>query len=102
MYQLAIRLPAASMADYDAVVALEERLVDGLGDDAVDVDGHDVGGGIINLFIWTPDPRETFGRAQTLMKGHPLSASVVAGFRDEGAEEYTPLWPPELERFDLL
>jgi hypothetical protein len=102
MYQLVLRLPAASMADYDAVVALEERLVDGLGDDAVDVDGHDVGGGIMNLFIWTPDPRGTFGRAQMLMKGHPLSASVVAGFRDEGADEYTPLWPPELKRFDLL
>lgn len=100
MYQLVLRLPAVSMADYDAVVALEELLVDGLGYDAVD--GHDVGGGIMNLFIWTPDPRGTFGRAQTLMEGHPLSASVVAGFRDEGAEGYTPLWPPELKRFDLL
>lgn len=100
MYQLVLRLPAASMADYDAVVALEDLLIDGLGSDAVD--GHDVGGGTMNLFIWTPNPRGAFGRVQTLIKGHPLAASVVAGFRDEGADEYTPLWPPDLERFDLL
>ncbi len=102
MYQLVLRLPAASMADYDVVVALEDLLIDGLGDDEVDVDGHDVGGGIMNLFIWTPNPRRTLERVQTLMKDHPLSASVVDGLRDEESDEYTPLWPPELERFDLL
>jgi hypothetical protein len=100
MYQLVLRLQAASMADYDAVVALEDLLTDGLGDD--EVDGHDFGGGMMNLFIWTPNPSRTLGRVQTLMKDHPLSASVVAGFRDEESDEYTPLWPPELERFDLL
>jgi hypothetical protein len=29
MYQLVLQLPAASMADYDAVVALEYLLIDG-------------------------------------------------------------------------
>jgi hypothetical protein len=36
------------------------------------------------------------------MRDHPLSDSVAAGFRDTGADEYTPLWPEGLERFDVL
>lgn len=99
MYQLVLQLPAASTADYDAIVALENLLIDGLDDE---VDGHDVGGGTMNLFIWTPDPRETLDRVQMLMQDHPLSDSVAAGFRDEGADKYTPLWPEGLERFDVL
>jgi len=100
MYQFVLQFPASSMAEYNAVVALEDLLIDGLGDD--EVDGHDVGGGEMNLFIWTRNPRGTLDRVQTLMKDHPLADSLLAGFRDEGDDSYTPLWPEGLERFDVL
>jgi hypothetical protein len=100
MYQFVLQFPASSMADYDAVVALEDLLIDDLGDDQVD--GHDVGGGEMNLFIWTQNPRGTLDRVQTLMKDHPLADSMLAGFRDQGADSYTPLWPEGLERFEVL
>lgn len=82
MYQFVLQLPASSMADYDAVVALEDLLIDGLGDG--EVDGHDGGGGEMNLFIWTQNPRGTLDRVQALMKDHPLADSILAGFRAGG------------------
>lgn len=100
MYRFVLQLPVSSMADYDAVVALEDLLIDGLGDD--EVDGHDVGGGEMNVFIWTQNLRGTLDRVQTLLKDHPLADFFLAGFRDEGADDYTPLWPEGLERFDVL
>ena len=50
------------MADYDAVVALEDLLINVLGDD--EVDGHDLGGGTMNLFIWTRNPRGTLDQSR--------------------------------------
>ena len=43
-----------SLDDFDAMVALEEELTEELGDSA-DVDGHDVGSGETNIFIYTSD-----------------------------------------------
>jgi hypothetical protein len=99
--QLVLQLSVESIEDYDAVVELEDKLIDAL-DDGSDVDGHDVGGGTMNLFIWTDDANATFTRAQRVLSDHPLTASLKAGYLDEDAEEYTPLWPAGLARFDVL
>jgi hypothetical protein len=90
------------MADYDAVIEVEELLISGLGDGA-EVDGHDVGLGAMNVFIWTEDATATFATVRELLADHPLGSGFTAGYRERDDDaDYTRLWPEDLERFDVL
>jgi len=64
-YQLVIQL---SGDDLDALVRLEEAVVERLGD-LGDVDGHDIGRGEMNIFIFTDDPRRAFDRIRPTLTG---------------------------------
>ena len=50
------------MEDFDRLVALEDRLIEELGEVAT-VDGHDFGSGEFNIFVLTDDPSTVFGKA---------------------------------------
>jgi hypothetical protein len=101
MQQLVLQFPARSIDDYDAMVEMEEALIDALGDRA-DVDGHDFGQGEMNVFIWTEDAPRTFGLAQTFLAGNPLMSSLAAGYREQDGEVYVPLWPEDSDAFVVL
>jgi hypothetical protein len=102
MQQLVLQFPARDMADYDAVIEVEELLIGGLGDRA-EVDGHDVGLGAMNVFIWAENATATFAAVRELLADHPLGSAFEAGYTERDADDdYTPLWPEGLERFDLL
>jgi hypothetical protein len=91
-YQLVLQFRGNSLADFDQMVALEDRLIENLGDSA-DVDGHDCGSGETNIFIFTPNPASTFWRVrQTLSEVGWLDA-VTAAYREVDGEDYTVLWP---------
>ena len=59
MYQLVLQFRGGSLADYDAMIALEDRLTGDLGHSAK-VDGHDCGADETNIFIFTSDPVTAF------------------------------------------
>ena len=86
-YQLVLQFRGDSLADYDQMIALEDRLSEELKHTAK-VDGHDCGSGESNIFIFTSDPATTFGRVrQTLEReGHlgsprPIAQSMASGTR---------------------
>lgn len=66
-YQLVLQFRGDTLADYDQMVALEDRLIADLGRSA-DVDGHDCGSGETNIFIFTGDPAGTFWRIRQTLK----------------------------------
>jgi hypothetical protein len=91
-YQLVLQFRGDSLADYDQMIALEDRLIEDLGHSAK-VDGHDCGSGETNIFIFTTDPPTTFRRVrQTLEQDSRLDA-VTAAYRQVDGEHYTVLWP---------
>jgi hypothetical protein len=96
-YQLVLQFRGDTMPDYDAVVALEEVLTAELGDSA-DVDGHDVGSGETNIFIFTSDPQQTFEQAKPLLERRRCLQSVTAAYREADGEEYTVIWPEGSEK----
>src|SRR6266699_2489706 len=67
-FQLVLQFSGDSLADYDAMVALENELIAELGDTA-DVDGHDFGSGEVNIFIITTDPARTFRQSRAVLEG---------------------------------
>ena len=54
-HQLVIQFPESGFADLDDLVRYEDALIDSLGD-AHEVDGHDIGSGEVNFFVFTDDP----------------------------------------------
>ncbi len=101
-YQLVLQFSGDSEEDFDAVVALEDQLIDELGEDA-EVDGHDSGSGQTNIFILTDDPSATFQAAKPLLQKAKRLSSLTAAYRDVEGEDYTVLWPPDSKRkFEVL
>jgi hypothetical protein len=99
-YQLVLQWPSDSMETYDAVIDIEDVLIDELGG-ASDVDGHDVGSGETNVFIWTDDPLAAFERVQARLCSHPLWADTRAAFRADDHDRYTVIRPKGLSNFKI-
>ena len=91
-YQLVLQFRGDSLADYDQMIALEDRLIEDLADSA-DVDGHDCGSGETNIFIFTSDPAATFWRVRQTLKQEGRLEAVTAAYREVAGEQYTVLWP---------
>lgn len=98
---LVLQWPAASEADYDALVALEDALEIGLADAHGYVDGHDFGSGEMNLFVHTDLPLEAFGDAQASLGADSRWAAVRAAYRSTDGDEYTVVWPATLQDFSV-
>jgi hypothetical protein len=91
-FQLVLQFPASSLADYDALVALESQLQDGLGESA-NVDGHDMGAGQANIFIITHDPEAAFRRVLPLLQSAGRLDDCTAAYRETAGAHYRVLWP---------
>jgi hypothetical protein len=99
-YQLVVQIKLARSEDFSRLVNWENALTEQLGTSAK-VDGHDMGAGEFNLFIYTDDQSGAFRRIQSLPDTRPLSASMAAAYRPVDCEDYIILWPPDLKRFDI-
>ena len=91
-YQLILQFRGSSLEDYDTMVALEEELISELGVTAR-VDGHDLGSGEANIFIFTADPRQTFRQAMPALDRCGGLKNVKAAFREVGSDFLTVIWP---------
>jgi hypothetical protein len=100
-YQLILQFRGSSLEDYDAMISLEEDLISDLGVNAR-VDGHDLGSGEANIFIFTADPRQTFCRAMPALDRCGRLQNVKAAFREVGSELLTVIWPEGVsEKFTI-
>jgi hypothetical protein len=90
VYQLVIEFEGDELDNYDRVVALEEDLRGTLKD--VLVDGHDVGQGIVNIFIHCDEPQKCFEEAMRVISGSEPGPSG-AGYRRLDEDDYLRTWP---------
>ena len=97
-YQLVLQFNGDSLEDYDAMIALEDDLIQALGDSA-DVDGHDVGAGEANIFIVTSEPEIAFNRAKAVLDRSQLLGAVTAAYRPVSGQTFTVLWPAHRQEF---
>jgi hypothetical protein len=96
-YQLVLQFHGDSLHDLDAVVALEDELIEQLGDSA-DVDGHDIGSGETNIFIFTSAPKRTFQKVRQVLERRQSLKAIIAAFRPIDGEHYTVIWPEGLRK----
>jgi hypothetical protein len=96
-YQLVLQFRGDSLADYDQMVALEDELIEVLGETAA-VDGHDVGSGETNIFIFTSDPAATFRRIKPVLEQRQQLQSITAVYREIKGDRYIVVWPEAATR----
>jgi len=87
--------------DFDTLISVEDALIKGLHSSA-DVDGHDIGSGQSNIFIFTEDPVGTLHKAREIFHDCGLlSIAFKAASRRVGENHYVILWPPEMSDFQV-
>lgn len=91
-YQLVVKFWRASQEDETFLATIEAELKQALGA-SVTLDGYDISAKEINLFVVTPDPRHTFRRLKSVLEAKGLLQGMSAGFRVEGGDHFTSLWP---------
>ncbi len=100
-YQLILQFTANATADFDQLVALEEKLIAGLDETAV-VDGHDFGQSEFDIFILTDEPGMAFDKAHQIVRNQKLQQAMRAAYRESDDEDYIVLWPLTLGEFAIL
>ena len=97
-HQLVIQFPDSAFADFDDLVDYEDALIETLADDH-EVDGHDIGSGEVNFFVFTAEPSTAFDLIRDARDGALLSHPAVrAAARTVDGETFEPLWPPSDNR----
>ena len=96
-YQLVLQFRSSAFVDVDALLALEDSLIEQISSSA-DVDGHDYGSGEANIFVLTSDPIDTFGAVKPVLDRAGLLTSVTVAYRPINEDRYTVLWPAHSEK----
>ena len=99
-YQLVLQWPASSIKDYDAMIEVEDALIEKLSE-ANDVDGHDVGSGEVNIVIRTDDPKRAFNEVKAILGSRECWVDARVAYREVAGSEYTILWPKNLSEFKV-
>jgi len=99
-YQLVLQWPASSIKDYDAMIEVEDALIEKLSE-ANDVDGHDAGSGEVNIFIRTDDPKRAFNEVKAILGSRDFWVDARVAYREVAGSEYTILWPENLNEFKV-
>src|SRR5579859_2174723 len=99
-YQLVVQIRPACSKDFDRLVNWEAALIGHLATSA-ELDGHDLGTGEFNLFIFTDNPTDTFRKIQGAPETESFSQSITAAYRPVDGEDYVVIWPHGLKRFEI-
>lgn len=104
-YQLVLQFQGDDEDTVDKVIALEDQLIDALeAMSSVEVDGHEPGDGVVNLFLVTKNPARIWEKIEPLIEeaaSDDLEINAVA-YRPVDGEDFTVLWPIDYEgEFEL-
>ncbi|HKV61120.1 MAG TPA: hypothetical protein VJO16_04350 [Candidatus Acidoferrum sp.] len=100
-YILVLQWPTSSTVDdLDLLISLEEQIMQDIGDHG-NVDGHDIGSGEMNIFIFTGNPKATFERIKNIRSIPNHMSNFKAGYREVGEDDFVPLYPEGLDQFSV-
>lgn len=100
-YQLVLQWPTSLLRNYPLLISLEEAVTTGIADLGT-VDGHDIGSGEMNIFIFTEQPERAFERIKSIRKVAWNRRKLRAGYRALDEDEYTPIYPEGLKHFSVI
>ena len=86
--QLVLQFRGGSMPNFNALIALEDALISELGDSA-NVDEYDIGAGVVNIFIITSVPEQTFQQIRPILEREQRLQAVTVVYRRLDGEQFT-------------
>jgi hypothetical protein len=104
MYGVSTRIAipsSSSLGEYDLLISLEEAIRESIGDYAT-VDGHDIGSGEMNIFLFTGNPKLAFEQIKRIPSVAVHILEMKVGYREINEDEYTPLYPEGLQKFEVV
>ena len=96
-HQLVLQFRRSALESPEVVATLEASLKELLGA-AVEMDGHDIGAKVVNLFVLTPDPASSFRRSKPALAEAQLLDWVTAAHRVVGGSQFKVIWPLRVRR----
>lgn len=90
-YQLVVQFPETFFASHPELVAFEDRLRSSL-PSTCDVDGHDIGSGTVNFFIYTAYPLAAY-KILLRISTRATQAKMRIAYRATEGSTFTNLWP---------
>jgi hypothetical protein len=101
-YMLVLQWPSSLTAEeMDLLISLEDQIREDIGEQGR-VDGHDIGSGEMNIFIFTEDPKATFERVKNIGSIPSHMGNLKVGYREVGGDDFVPLYPEGLDRFSVI
>jgi hypothetical protein len=99
-YQLVIQFLEELYGDIDFIANVEDLLGEAITD--AEVDGHDIGSGEVNIFIYTNNPKNTFKIAKNILEENNINlAKTKIAYREISGDHYFHLWPENLSSFKV-
>jgi hypothetical protein len=101
-YQVVLQLPESFFASLDEVIAFEDKLTVSL-PATHDVDGHDIGSGTVNFFVYTESPQAVLRNFRKYMGTNRVEKKLRMAFPRTDGDEFENMWPKRDDRpFDLF
>jgi hypothetical protein len=91
-YQLVIQFPEDFFESHAAMIAFEDKLIAAM-PKTVDVDGHDIGSGTINFFLYTDAPKAAHATFRKYLGTNAVERKLRIAYRSVRGETFTNLWP---------
>jgi hypothetical protein len=91
-YQVVFQFPETFFATHKELVAFEDKLFASM-PKTCEVDGHDVGSGTTNFFVYTNSPLAAFKHFRTYLGTNKVTKDLRVSYRDVDGDTYTNLWP---------
>jgi hypothetical protein len=96
-----VQLGGESLADYDRLIAIEDRITDDLPRADGEVTGHDMGFNEMNIFVRTNVPERAFEHIRRILIDENLSEAARVAYRKTNEDKYVALWPLGLDDFGV-
>ena len=96
-YQVVIQFPEDFFSDFDKMVEFEEKIINAL-PRTHDFDGHDIGSGTINFFIFSNSPNAVLTNFRKYLGTNKVEKKVRIAFRETEDEDFENLWPKKDNR----
>lgn len=91
-YQVIFQFPETFFATLDDLVAFEETLITAM-PKTCNVDGHDVGSGTVNFFVFTSSPLAAFDHFRKSLGTNKVEKNLRVSYREVDGDAFTNLWP---------
>jgi hypothetical protein len=96
-YLLVFQLPENFFASIDDMHTFEQKMMNSL-PKTCSHDGHDIGSGTINFFVFTAFPQVAFLAFRKYLGTNMVEKKLRVAYRLRDSETYTNIWPKRDER----